>query len=68
MTDDDPISSEEARDIKNEVRAIYAIGSVSYRDVFKTKHTTSYRFMCSGKNLDTGTFVFCDDGNRIDVD
>lgn len=66
MLDEDTLSPEEVRDIRSGVRAIYAVGSISYRDVFKTKHTSRYRFMCSGKNLDSGTFVFCDEGNSID--
>jgi hypothetical protein len=60
------VSATHAQAIKNNQGALYIIGTITYVDVFKVRHTNRYRFMCSGENFDAGTFVFCDEGNSIE--
>ncbi len=60
------VSATEADAVKNDRGALYLIGTITYRDVFKRQHTSRCRFMCSGKNFDEGTFVVCDEGNGIE--
>jgi hypothetical protein len=60
------VSDAHAEAIRTNRGALYVIGTITYIDVFKTRHTSQYRFMCSGENFDVGTFVFCDEGNSIE--
>jgi hypothetical protein len=60
------VSAVEADAVRNDRGAVYLIGTITYRDVFKKRHTSRCRFMCSGKNFDAGTFIFCDEGNGIE--
>jgi len=52
--------------ISTNIRSLYLVGEIKYKDAFQKPHSTRFRMVSRGNDFVAGLFVFCAEGNSSD--